>query len=187
MLLLFSIPVGLLIGYTCRGRLSRLVELRFRWMGLIPIALIVQLAIFPSFFRTPLFPYATTSLHFLSYGLICLWLLVNLRVLPMAVIGLGALCNLVAIAVNGGRMPASATALTAAGATVAAEELIDRVFFANVVLMSDTTRLNWLGDVLHVPSWMPFATAFSIGDAILFVGLVWLIARGMKGRGKEPR
>jgi len=187
MLLLLAIPVGIIFGSMFGGRLSHLAQLRLRWMGLIPIALVIQLVIFPWFFRAPLFPYATASLHLLSYGLICLWLLANLRVLPMAAIGLGALCNLAAIAANGGRISASATALRAAGATVEASALVEQGSVANVVLMSDATRLNWLGDILYVPSWMPFATAFSIGDAILFVGLVWLIARGMKGHGKESR
>ncbi len=187
MLLLLAIPVGLVAGYAFGGRVSRLVQLRFRWAGLIPLALTIQLMIFPWFFRAPLLPYATTSLHLLSYGLICVWLLINLRLLPMGLIGVGALCNLVVIASNGGRMPASVAALRAAGAVVEADTLIESGAVANVVLMSDATRLNWLGDILYVPSWMPFATALSIGDAILFAGLVWLIARGMKGHGKESR
>ena len=187
MLLLLAIPLGLLIGYGLGGRLSRLVHLRFRWMALIPIALAIQLLIFPWFFDAPVFPYGTSALHLLSYGLIFLWLAANLRFPPMGLIGLGALGNLIVIAVNGGRMPASVTALQSAGAIVEATTLLEKGSVANVVLMSDTTRLNWLGDTLHVPSWMPFATAFSIGDAILFAGLVWLIARGMKTHDKEPR
>jgi len=187
MLLLLAIPLGLLIGYGLGGRLSRLIHLRFRWIALIPVALAIQLLIFPWFFDAPVFPYATSALHLLSYGLIFLWLAANLRYAPMGLIGLGALANLIVIVANGGRMPASVKALQAAGATIEATALLENGSVANVVLMSDATRLNWLGDILHVPSWMPFATAFSIGDAILFTGLVWLIARGMKTRDKGPR
>jgi len=187
MLLLLSIPIGLVAGYLTGGRFSRLVHRHFRWTFLIPIAVLIQFLIFPWFFRAPLFPYATSALHLLSYVLVGVWLAANLRFRPMVVIGVGALCNLAVIAANGGRMPASEAALRAAGAFVEADALVEGGTVANVILMSETTRLNWLGDILHVPSWMPFATAFSIGDAILFLGLVWLIAKGMKDEGKESQ
>ena len=57
--------------------------------------------------------------------------------------------------------------------------LLDGGAVANVVLMTPSTHANFLGDWLYLPDWAPFATAFSIGDVLIMLGLIWLIARGM--------
>lgn len=179
MLYLIALLLGLVIGLLRGGRLGQLARLHLRWLWLVPLALVVQLLIFPLFTREPLLPYATVPLHLLSYALVGLWLIVNLRVLPLVAIGAGALANFVVVAANGGRMPASSTALKAAGWLSTADLLVSQGEYGNVVLMGEATRLNWLGDYLYLPEWFPFSTAFSIGDVLIMVGLVWLIARGM--------
>jgi len=183
--LLWALPIGIVSGYLCGGRLSRLSRLRLRWTGLLFTSLIIQLLIFPSFSVRPLFPYGTTWLHGLSYVLILLWLLANLKKPPICLIGLGAVGNFIALAVNGGRMPTSAAALRAAGLSSTADHLVDHGTYGNVVLMGKATRLNWLGDSLYLPRWIPLSTAFSIGDVLIFIGLVWLIVKGMKGDGER--
>jgi hypothetical protein len=179
MLFLVAILIGLVVGLLCGGRLSHLARLRLRWLWLVPLSLVIQLLIFPLFSEAPLLPYATAPLHVLSYALAGLWLIVNLRVIPLVVIGIGALANFLVVAANGGRMPASIAALRAAGWSTTADHLASQGRYGNVVLMGETTRLNWLGDYLYLPSWVPFSTAFSVGDVLVMVGLVWLIARGM--------
>ncbi len=179
MLYLVALVVGLVIGFLRGGRLSHLTRLRLRWLWMIPVALAIQLLIFPLVSGEPLLPYATVPLHLLSYAVVGLWLIVNLRVLPLVVIGVGALANFVVVAANGGRMPASTTALRAAGWLTTADSLVSQGEYGNVVLMGEMTRLNWLGDYLYLPEWVPFSTAFSIGDVLIMVGLAWLIARGM--------
>jgi hypothetical protein len=101
----------------------------------------------------------------------------------MGVLLLGAVSNFTAVASNGGRMPASVTALERAGLLRAASGLLEGETPANVVLMSSSTHVNSLGDWLYLPESVPFATAFSIGDVLIMVGLGWLIARGMKANG----
>lgn len=179
MLYLVALLIGLAIGFVRGGRLSHLTRLRLRWLWIVPVALAIQLMIFPLFSGTPLVPYATVPLHVLSYALVGLWLVANLRVTPLVVTGVGALANFVTIAVNGGRMPSSPTALNAAGWSTTAELLIAQGEYGNVVLMGESTRLNALADWLYLPDWIPFSTAFSIGDVLIMVGLVWLIVRGM--------
>jgi hypothetical protein len=179
MLFLAAILIGVVIGFLCGGRLSHLARLRLRWLWLVPISLVIQLLIFPLFSEAPLFPYATVPLHLFSYALVGLWLIVNLRMIPLVVTGVGALANFLAVAANGGRMPASVSALQRAGLEHAATQLGQHGVYANGILMGDGTRFNVLGDWLYLPGWMPFATALSLGDVLIMVGLVWLIARGM--------
>ena len=51
--------------------------------------------------------------------------------------------------------------------------------YGNVVLMSETTRLNILADRLAVPPWVPLSGAFSAGDVVLTVSAAWLVQRLM--------
>jgi len=180
MLIIYALPIGLLLGYVLRGRLATLASLRMRHMWLIPIALVIQLVIFLPFGRGLSVPASLfMALHLASYGLILVFLGVNLRQPPVGVIVLGALFNLLVISANSGHMPSSATALTRAGETEIVERLLTDGTFGNIVLMGTETSLNPLGDVLYLPAAIPLATAFSLGDALVAVGLVWLIARGM--------
>ena len=183
MLYLIAILIGLVIGLVRGGRPSHLAQLRLRWLWLVFLALVIQLLIFPLFSESALLPYGTAPLHLLSYAILMVWLAMNLRVLPMGVLLLGATCNLITIASNGGYMPASVTALQRAGLGHAADRLLQGNVVANVILMAPSTRVNTLADWLYVPGWIPFATVFSIGDVLIMVGLVWLIARGMKAIG----
>lgn len=182
MFLIGAVLIGIVVGYLCRGRIAYLASLRLRFLWVIPISLLIQLAIFPLFSERPLFPYATSSLHLLSYALILVFLVLNYRTFPLLIIGMGSLLNLLVIAVNAGYMPSSPTALTRAGNEGVAARLLKDGVYGNVTLMSEGTRLNFLGDLLYLPRWIPFATAFSLGDLIVALGLIWLIAWGMRQR-----
>jgi hypothetical protein len=183
MIFLVAVLVGMLVGVLSGGKLTNLPSLRLRWLGLVLGALAIQLLIFPLFSERPLLPYGTVPLHIVSYVLLVVFLVVNLRRRPLLVLGVGAGLNLLAIAANGGRMPASVTALARAGHAATAEQLTSAGTHGNVLLMTSGTRLNLLGDWLYLPSWVPFATAFSVGDVMIMIGVAWLIVRGMRGRG----
>ena len=185
MLFLFVIPIGVLAGYLSGGRLSGLGQLRLRWLPLVSAALVIQLLIFPLFADTPILPFGQAPLHILSYILLAVWIAVNARIIPVAMLGVGAICNFSALIANGGLMPASATALQNAGLMNAAERLMNDGVYANLILMSSSTRLNFLGDILYLPKWIPLSSAFSIGDLLILVALIWLIVKGMRIDGKR--
>jgi hypothetical protein len=180
MIFLLAALVGVLLGYVLGGRISNLPSLRLRAVWLVLSALILQVLIFPLFSERPLLPYATVPLHVISYLLIFVFLLLNLRERGLLAIGVGALLNFAAIAANGGRMPASATALARAGLVETADRLTTSGAHGNVLLMGEGTRLNVLGDWLYFPAAVPFATAFSVGDVVIMIGIAWLIVRGMR-------
>lgn len=180
MLLIGAVFIGVILGYLRRGRITYLASLQLRFWGLIVVSLAIQLLIFPLFGDRPLLPYGTTSLHLLSYGLVFLFLALNYRTFPLLFIGLGAFLNLLTIAVNGGYMPSSQAALSRAGSHGVVTHLLKEGVYGNVILMSEETRFNVLGDFLYLPEGIPLAAAFSIGDLIVALGLVWLIMWGMK-------
>jgi hypothetical protein len=180
MFLIGAVAIGILIGFAMGGRINHLPELRLRFLWLVAIAIIIQLAIFPLFSSRPLVPYLTSQLHLASYGILFVFFIINYRVWPMLIIAIGSICNLVVISLNQGRMPSSVHALARAGQPEIAAKVATNGFMGNVVLMSENTKLNELGDWLYLPGCMPFSTAFSIGDLLIAVGLVVLIIYGMR-------
>jgi hypothetical protein len=182
-LLLWGLIAGIVIGWLSGGRLRRLNEIKLRAGWAVLGAMLIQFLIFPLGDRGPILPYATVPLHFASYALLALFLVSNLRHWPIAVMGVGLLLNLMAIAANGGYMPSSPAALRQAGLVEAAERLVALGREGNVVLMGPATHLNFLGDVLYIPRGVPFAAAFSVGDLLIGLGLAAFFPYGMRKRG----
>ena len=178
---LWGLVLGLAIGFARSGSLANLSTLPLKAVWLVFAGLVLQLLIFPTPWFDPLIQTGTEYFHFVSYGLIALFFIVNWRIWTLWLMAAGMVLNGLVITVNGGYMPASAAALEAAGKIEAAEQLrnvVDHIH-ANTVLMSENTQLNFLGDWLYVPAWVPLANAFSLGDLVLMVGIAWLIQSAM--------
>ena len=143
------------------GRLSRLEDVRLRSLWLAGLALLIQVVI------VGLIPGANETVlrvaHLCSYALAGACILRNLHIPFAWMIGLGGLMNLVAIAANGGVMPARRGALEAAGLESGGE-------FANSDLV-EGAHLAFLGDVFAVPEGWPGANVFSVGDVVLVLGV----------------
>ena len=105
---------------------------------------------------------ACRMLHFVSYALIAGFLLANRGLVGLPVVAAGALTNVLAIAANGGVMPASASAYARAGLTETAG------FASSAVL--DNPRLLALGDVFAIPASIPLHNVFSVGDVCIAIG-----------------
>jgi MFS family permease len=159
---------GVVIAWALGARVSALADVRVRRSGLVFASLAVQLVIF-----TPLAngipASATVPLHLLSYALLAVFVLVNVRTSALWIVATGLLLNLAAIASNGGRMPITMGAWTGAGGDPAA---LRSGVSDNNVLVRPGTHLRWLGDVFPLPHQIPFATAISIGDILVVLGAV---------------
>src|SRR3954465_15862194 len=159
LLVLLSVPL-------LRGRLSALADVPLRRPELAIAAIITQIVVIsllPSGNHT-----LHTTAHLASYGLLGLFALTNRRIAGVPVIALGGLSNFVAIAANGGVMPTRAGAADSGGHKAAAGEFINsRVL--------EHPKLQFLGDVFATPASWPLHNVFSIGDAILLVGVSILV------------
>ena len=113
----------------------------------------------------------TPFIHVATYFLVAIFLVANRRVPGLWLIGLGGAMNLVAIVANGGTMPASASALAAAGLVVDTPgEFVNSGVVAN-------PHLSFLGDIFATPSWLPFANVFSLGDLVIVLGTAVAVHR----------
>jgi Family of unknown function (DUF5317) len=147
------------------GRLGALVEVRLRHVWAIFAALGLEIVAM----ELPGLPdRLRAALLILAYPVGAIFLAANWRVPGMPLIALGAACNLLAIAANGGVMPASPTALAAAGLPV------DAPGFQNSTALADP-RLGFLGDVFFIPASWPLSNVFSVGDVLIALGILWAL------------
>jgi hypothetical protein len=172
--MLLAIPVGLALGWALRGRLDGLSRLGFHWAPLAIGGLLVQIVLFSPVGNRlagglgPSIYVASTAAVFVAVGR-------NWRIPGMWIAGLGALGNLTAITVNGGFMPADAGALAVAGFVGPGDH-------TNSVVLADPV-LRALTDIYALPAWVPLANVFSVGDVLIGIGVVAVIALAMARRG----
>lgn len=171
MFMLWAIPVGIGIGLLVGGRLEGLSGLRFRWAWLAVAGLLVQVALF-----TPTGNAIAGSLspavYVASTFAVFVAVLRNIRLLGMPIVALGSISNLIAITSNGGAMPADPMALAAAGLDGAGAH-------TNSVVL-EHPAFQPLTDIFAIPAGFPLANVFSIGDALLGLGIVVVIAAAMR-------
>ncbi len=165
MMLVDFFLAGFLLGLLFGGKLERLsrVPLPFFWMVVAGFS--VRFLAFG--FSEVLVP----PFQILGMALVFLGTLFGLHLFGMPVVAFGALCNLLVVAANGGRMPASSVMAERLGLLSIAERL-KQGFYPEYVLMGETTRLNFLGDIFPYFS-LVFRRFFvvSIGDYLLGIGV----------------
>lgn len=152
------------------GRLAALAELRLRAAWAVLTAVGLQVGI------VTLFPGGSPALHSVvhvaTYALAAVFVWANRRVPGMVVVALGGAANLAAISANGGVMPAWPTALRIAG-------LQQGAGYHNSTAVSGA-RLQFLGDVIPLPGPWPIGNVLSVGDLLIFAGLLVLLHRSCR-------
>jgi hypothetical protein len=149
------------------GHLSRLVDVRLTatWAVLLSAAIQVGItAVARGGSHT-----VHVALHLSSYVLVAWFLIANRRIAGMPLVALGGCLNLLAISLNGGVMPASASALRIAGIDTSGG-------FENSAALAHE-HLAFLGDVIPVPGPWPIGNVLSIGDLIIFIGALVVLHR----------
>ena len=164
MSLVWPLAAGLVLALLLGGRPERLADVRFRGVWLFFVAVAVQFAAFPLHWmpwRTP--DRIATPLWLVSYGVIALAMLINLRVAGVPIVFVGMMSNIVAVVANGRHMPALPSALRGAG--------------LHFVVSNNSARmphphLAWLVDRWAAPQWVPMGNVYSVGDVVIAVGCV---------------
>ena len=167
LLVLFAAGVALvpLLG----GRLTGLLDLRFRDVWLLQAAIATQLALIKVFAEVGS-PAVHHAVHVATYLAAGTFVWRNRDVVGMHLLALGGLANFAAIAANGGTMPMHPAAAELAGFTSFGDG------FANSA-PSVGSPLWFLGDVFAIPTGIPLANVFSVGDVVLLIaGLAMVYA-----------
>ena len=177
LLLVLAVLTGLVAGWL-RPRLGAFTARpRFSWLPLLGVGAALNLGAYLLDGR------AATLALVASLVLLVGFTAVNGHLTGVAVIGVGLLCNLVAVVLNDG-MPVRGDALVAAG--VVEPDELDTIAFAgarHLETASDTLPI--LGDVLPVP--IPFAPeVLSFGDLIVVVGAADAVRDLARRRHRRP-
>ena len=170
MFILYAFPIGIAAGYLMGGRLERLLELQLRWIPLALVGLLIQVVLFTDAIGAR-FGDAAPAIYVVSNLLVFAAVLRNVRIPGMALAAVGAGCNLLAIIANGGYMPADPEALASVG--------LGGPGYTNSIVLTDPA-VPFLTDVFAMPTWMPAANIFSIGDVLLGLGVAATIALAMR-------
>jgi hypothetical protein len=159
------------------GSLSALSRVHLRYTPAIFGALAIQVAI------SVVVPSGSAglhrALHIASYALAVVFLIANRRLAGIRWLALGTTLNLIAILANNGVMPASRSALRTAGRLASSTDFLNSAAVPH-------PRLLFLGDILPVPSSVPFANVYSIGDVCIAIGIAIAI-HGLAGSRLVPR
>lgn len=171
------IVLAILLGYIVGGRLRRLEALDLRWWALVLVGLAIQFLPLPEGDTGNDLLVRTGALA-ASYSLLLLFALVNVRLPGMALVLLGLACNAVVIVANGG-MPVSEEALRDSEQEDVIRFLVEEGADKHH-LLEDRDVLTALADVIPVPP--PIRQAVSVGDVLVYLGLIWLVVATMRAR-----
>jgi hypothetical protein len=176
--IIYAIIIGILIGYIRGGNLKWITNKAMKYVWLIFCSIAIQLVIFSSLPFIKLSPdYIIAALHLVSYTLIIIFILFNIKIPGIAIVGFGSFLNFLVIFLNGGFMPSVSSDLI----KNFGKNTIDK----NITTMSKHTYLPWLGDIFHLPAWLPLTNNFSIGDIIVALGVCIYFSLNMKAAIKE--
>jgi hypothetical protein len=174
-MILLAAALACLVSVPLRGgQLGRLgqVEIRHGWVAIAALGLQV--------FIISVLPGGSQAVHagvyLATYALAGLFLWANRRLPGVRLLATGTLANAVAIAANGGIMPAAAAAQRLAGLRTGGG-------FQNSAHLAHA-HLLWLGDVIPVPGPWPLGNVLSVGDLVIFIGL-WVLLHRVCGE-REP-
>ncbi len=171
MFILYALVIGLVVGRLLGGRLIALGQLRFSWGWLILGGLWVQVLLF-SDPVTARIGSLGVPIYVVSTALVLGAILVNRRVPGMPIVAVGALANFLAITANDGYMPASPEAMAAIG-------MVPKDVYSNSSVVAHAA-LAPLTDIFALPAWLPWSNIFSVGDALIGVGIAVVIVVAMR-------
>ena len=146
---------------------------------LVLLAFIPQFLIFYLPATRSKIPETTASILFVSsLVLLIAFSLLNIRKTSFWPVTAGFLLNAVVILLNGRWMPISpqtAQKILPSG-SVDALKIGQRIGYSkDILLPSEETRLWFLSDRLTLPEWINYQVAFSVGDLLIFIGIIWLL------------
>lgn len=166
-----AVVAGVVFGFLAGGRPSNVHRRSLELVWLLAASVVLQAS--AEAFDLP--DRVGLALVLVSYVGLTAFAIANSRLVGMPVVLVGLLCNLVAIALNGG-MPVEEDAILASRAASAAE--IDHLDFgAKRHLASDDDVVRPLGDIIPV---RPTREVISFGDLIMAFGIADVIFRLLK-------
>jgi hypothetical protein len=180
MILALAVVVGLAVRLIRRKKhaLSQIADMPLDMAWLALLALVLQIPLLRAPFGPTQQVGVQQALFLVSHLLLLGFVWRNWRLPGIQIVGLGVICNLLVILVNGGFMPITPQTLVQInpGSSLAQWPVgFHYGYSKDIILFRQGTSLWILSDLLVVPPPFPWPTAFSLGDLIMAVGIVVLL------------
>jgi hypothetical protein len=167
--------VAVAAGFLLGGSLRPFEHARVHWWALAPFGLALQGAPLPGVSGIDPGWLASTVLV-ASYGMLLAFAAINRRLPGAVLVFVGLALNVAVIAPNGGMPVDPGAARTAGAGNITIEDT------AKHHLLDSDDVLPFLGDVIGIPP--PARLVVSVGDMVLYAGLVAFIVTTMRGRAR---
>ncbi|MCR2044775.1 DUF5317 domain-containing protein [Anaerosalibacter massiliensis] len=183
------IILSLIIGFIRGGKISRFKGVNFRRMWILILALIIQYFLITMNFVEELSSFEsvfkfTRELSIISYILLFVGILINLRYRSLWIVLSGSIMNFLVMILNGWKRPIILEGLELLGL----EDfgfLLEQGKLPLYTPLVEKTKLAVLGDIMLVSKPYPFPHVFSFGDFIICLGLFTLIQEIMMLEDKK--
>jgi hypothetical protein len=180
--LVVAIALGLLIGLLRGGSFKNLSAAELRAVPIVFIGVILQVG--STFAERADLHWLPLALVLASFACVFAFAALNFSLPGVTLIAIGALCNLVVISVNNG-MPVSRDALQRAGLGDPFSGPGASTMKGAHHALTDGTHLRFLADVIPISV---TANVVSVGDIVIWAGLLLLVAQLMVGpKGKRRK
>jgi len=175
-IVVISIVIAVIVNKGLRGIEHKKVEQFY----LILLGFAIQLVIFSQKFSYSKLNFLTPILYIYSLLILLIFMVLNFQYKGIKIAGIGFLSNLAAIVSNGGYMPQDLPKIELVWGMEKAELLKQTGHLNNGIVMSSNTHLNFLSDVIAIPKLKFLMGVYSIGDAIITIGITIFIFEFLK-------
>jgi hypothetical protein len=168
-----GIVISFIVGLFRKGNLRAFSQLNLKWGWVFPLLLVVQLTVFMLQNKSEFLGQLSGSIYILVYIIGLVFLFLNRKNPGFILIFIGVFLNFLVMVINGGRMPVSVE--SAAVLDPGYIEALKESLYAKHTMLTTSTHLGFLGDVIPISDPYPRTQIISIGDIIMNIGIFFFI------------
>ena len=154
-----------------RRQIRNLKNIRFRHGWLVLTAVAIKLVTNSALRHTLGLPdFLAPKMYMASLALVALFVLLNLQLRGLVLVGLGLLSNLLVIYANSGYMPLKREYFEMIATPEELELINQGLPVYNYIPTGPDTAFYYLSDIFLMPHWIFITRVFSIGDVLITIG-----------------
>ena len=168
-----GIIISVIVGLFRRGNLNGLATLKLKCGWIFPILLLIQIAVTSLQGDIEFIGQIGGYLYIAVYIIGFVFLYINRNLPGLILILIGVFLNFLVMSVNGGRMPVSAEAAAAIDPMYVEvfKAAITETEYAKHILLTESSRLKFLADIIPLTKPYPITQIISIGDVVMNIGI----------------
>ncbi|MFE8701728.1 DUF5317 domain-containing protein [Cytobacillus sp. FJAT-54145] len=163
-----GIIASFIVGFLRKGNLRGLAKLHLKWGWIFPLLLLFQMIVFTLQNKVSFLGTTSGYIYIGVYIIGMLFLFLNRDNPGFIIILIGVFLNFIVMAVNGGRMPVSLEAASILEPGYL--DILKHELYAKHALLTEATKLGFLGDIIPLSDPYPRTQIISIGDVIMNIG-----------------